>query len=99
MPNSYLQDEFLRVFAVGHKATENRIVSRLVSLGIPAELHEQVKDIVQDEVRGLYHGNLVVFDGGSSLADRGLIKIVDDENTPFETHLHEIGFKYYDECR
>ncbi len=45
---------------------------------------------------GLYHGSLVVFDGGSSLADHGLIKIVDDAGMPFVRHLHEIGFKAYD---
>jgi hypothetical protein len=97
MPDSHLQDEFLRVFADGHRATVNRIVSRLASLGMQPELHEKVREIVHDEVRGLYHGGLVVFDGGSSLADHGIIKIVDDEGTPFTTHLHEIGFSYYDE--
>jgi len=97
MSDSYLQDDFLRVFADGHRATAKRIVSRLASLGIPPELHEQVREIVHDEVRGLYHGSLVVFDGGSSLADHGMIKIVDDEGTPFVTHLHEIGFRHYDE--
>jgi hypothetical protein len=72
-------------------------MSRLLPLGIPTELHEQVGEIVRDEFRGLYHGSLVMFDGGSSLADRGAIKIVDDQGTPFMTHLHEIGFGYYDE--
>lgn len=98
MSDSYLQDEFLRVFADGHRATVKRIVSRLELLGIPPELHKQVREIVRDEVRGLYHGSLVVFDGGSSLADQGMIKIIDDEGTPFINHLHEIGFNHYDEC-
>ena len=96
MPDSYLQDEFLRVFAAGHKATSKRIVSQLAPLGIPPEFHERVSEIVHREVRGLYHGSLVVLDGGSSLADHGMIKIVDDEGTPFVTHLHEIGFRHYD---
>src|SRR5688572_13551840 len=98
MPDSYLQDEFLRVFAEGHKATAKRILSRLASLRIPSELHAQVAEIVHDEVRGLYHGNLVVLDGGSSLANHGMVRIVDDEGTPFVTYLHEIGFRHYDGC-
>jgi hypothetical protein len=51
---------------------------------------------VFEELRGLYHGNLVVFDGGSSLADHGLIKIVDEEGTAFATNLHESCFEAYD---
>jgi hypothetical protein len=97
MAGSYLQDEFLRVLADGHRATEKRIVSRLMSAGVAPEMEARIREIVHDEVRGLYHGSLVVFDGGSSLADHGLIKIVDDEGTPFVRHLHEIGFTAYDE--
>ena len=90
---SRLQDDFLRVFADGHRATARRIVSKLKALGIPLEVQETASQIVRDELRGLYHGNLVVFDGGSSLADHGLIKIVDDSGTSFARNLHEIGFK------
>jgi hypothetical protein len=97
MTDSYLQDEFLRVFADGHKATAKRIVSKLTELNIAPELHSQIRDVVAEEIRGLYHGNLVVFDGGSSLADHGLIKIVDDRGTPFITYLHEICFRFYGE--
>ena len=97
MLKSYLQDEFLRVFADGHRATAERIVSRLTALGIPAALQQQMAEIVLHEIRGLYHGSLVVFDGGSSLADQGLIKIIDDEGTQFVRNLHEIGFEAYDE--
>lgn len=97
MAKSYLQDEFLQVFADGHRVTAKRILSRLIAAGVPPELEPNVAEIVRDELRGLYHGNLVVFDGGSSLADHGLIKIVDDEGTPFDSYLHEIGFAVYDE--
>lgn len=97
MADSYLEKEFLRVFADGHRATANRIVSRLMAAGIPSAFEGRVNDIVQDEVRGLYHGSLVVFDGGSSLADHGLITIFDDEGIAFDRHLHEIGFGVYDD--
>ena len=97
MAKSYLQDEFLRVFADGHRATATRILRRLADAGLPSDLHFRATEIVQDELRGLYHGSLVVFDGGSSLADTGLIKIVDDEGVGFISHLHEICFEAYDE--
>ena len=71
-------------------------MSKLTALGLPAELHERVGEIVRDEVRGPYHGNLVVLDGGSSLADTGLIKVVDDTGAVFDANLHEIGFRFYD---
>jgi hypothetical protein len=96
MLDSNLQNEFLRVFADGHRATAKRIVSKLTELDLAPELRKRVTEIVENEVRGLYHGNLVVLDGGSSLADVGLLKITDDEGAPFATNLHEIGFRYYD---
>jgi hypothetical protein len=96
MPDSYLQNEFLRVFADGHRATAKRIVSKLTELDLAPELRQRVTEIVENEIRGLYHGNLVVLDGGSSLADVGLLKIIDDKGATFATNLHEIGFRYYD---
>jgi hypothetical protein len=97
MSESYLQGEFLQVFAEGHRATAERIVSKLESLDISPGLQQQVSKIVHDEIRGLYHGNLVVFDGGSNLANHGMIKIIDDNGAPFVTYLHEIGLRHYDE--
>jgi len=35
--------------------------------------------IVEDELRGLYHGLFVVLDGGSALADVGLVSLVDED--------------------
>jgi hypothetical protein len=95
MSESYLQDGFLRVFAEGHKRTETRINARLKAIGIPIEFRDQAAAIVSEELRGLYHGSLVVFDGGSCLADVGMIEIVDDTGTPFAHNLHEIGFRHY----
>jgi hypothetical protein len=53
--------------------------------------------IIKDELRGLYHGLLVIFDGGTALADEGLIQIVDDEGIEFDRYLHEICFGYWEE--
>jgi hypothetical protein len=56
---------------------------------------DQVGSIIEDEMRGLYHGILVILDGGTALADEGLIQVVDDEGKPFDRFLHEICFKYW----
>ena len=96
MPTSNLQDEFLRVFADGHRATAKRIMAKLAALGLPPDLRERANQIVADELRGLYHGNLVVFDGGSRLADYGLVWIVDDNGAALAGNLHEVGFRFYD---
>jgi hypothetical protein len=96
MSESHLQAEFLRVFAAGHIATTNRIMSRASDLHPSPELLAQLRQIVHDELRGLYHGSLVLFDGGSSLADHGLLRITDDNGTQFARNLHEIGFDSYD---
>ena len=97
MSESHLQKKFLHIFADGHKATANRIVSRIAALGLSAHSQNQISEIVHKELRGLFHGNLVLFDGGSSLADHGLIKIIDDEGSSFARNLHEIGFNIYDD--
>jgi hypothetical protein len=46
-------------------------------------------------MRGMYHGILVMFDGGTSLADEGLVSIVDEDGMPFQRWLHEICFSYW----
>jgi hypothetical protein len=96
MPASDLQSEFLRVFADGHRATAKRIVAKLNDLGLSPNLRERADKIVAEEIRGLYHGSLVIFDGGSTLADRGWVRIVDDKGAAFATNLHEVGFEFYD---
>ncbi len=51
--------------------------------------------VVEDELRGLYHGLLVIFDGGTALADEGLVSVVDEDGVVFDRHLHEICFGYW----
>ena len=46
-------------------------------------------------MRGLYHGLFVIFDGGTVLADEGLVWIVDKDGEPFDRLLHEICFRYW----
>ena len=94
---SYIQEHFLRTFASGHRATGKRIASRLEELGIGKEQADSVRTIIDEELRGLFHGNLVIFDGGSELADEGLIRIIDEEGISLDSNLHEIGFEIYDE--
>ena len=43
----------------------------------------------------MLHGILVTFDGGSALAEKGLIRIVDENDDAFDRHLHELCFEYW----
>ena len=56
---------------------------------------EEAASIVADELRGLYHGLFVIFDGGTVLADDGSVSIVDDDGEPFDRFLHEICFAHW----
>ena len=60
--------------AANSAATQARIARRLARVP-PA----QAAAVVEDELRGLYHGLFVIFDGGTALADEGLVRIRDDE--------------------
>jgi hypothetical protein len=90
MARSRLQELFMREYAATFQATQVRIARRLAD-SPPAD----AAAIVEDELRGLYHGLLVIFDGGSALADEGLVSVVDEEGVAFDRYLHEICFKYW----
>ena len=90
---SPLQAPFLRELADNFVATQRRIARRLSQLpGTDAAARDAV---LRDELRGLYHGVLVIFDGGTALADQGLIRIVDEDGLAFDRLLHEVGFDYW----
>lgn len=88
---SKLQDAFLRELVANFKATAMRLTRRIESRDTDAE----IEALVTDEMRGLYHGVLVVFDGGSALAEMGLIKIIDEDGVAFDSYLHEVCFGYW----
>lgn len=89
MSRSRLQEPFMREVVATFRATQDRIVRRI------AEAPSGARSIVEDELRGLFHGLFVVFDGGTSLADEGLISIVDEDDERFDRFLHEICFRYW----
>jgi hypothetical protein len=70
---------------------KDRIVRRLTESPSPAA------EVVDEELRGLYHGLLVIFDGGTALAEQGLVHLIDDEGRSFDCFLHEIWFGYWPE--
>jgi hypothetical protein len=80
----------MREVAASFAATQARIARRLAG-GPPGE----AAAVVEDELRGLYHGLFVIFDGGTALADLGLLRIRDDEGAEFDRFLHEICFRYW----
>jgi hypothetical protein len=88
MSRSRLQEPFVHEIAVTFHATRARMLRR-----IREAPEEPVENIIEDELRGLYHGLFVIFDGGSALAEEGLISIVDDDGIAFQRFLHEMCFK------
>jgi hypothetical protein len=88
MSRSRLQEPFVHEIAAMFRATRARMLRRIAEA--PAE---PVANIIEDELRGLYHGLFVIFDGGSALAEEGLISIVDDDGIAFQRYLHEMCFK------
>jgi hypothetical protein len=88
---SRIQEPFLREVAAHFQATEARIARRI------AEKPAEAPSIVKDEMRGLYHGLFVIFDGGTALADDGLINIVDEDGETFDRFLHEICLAHWPE--
>jgi hypothetical protein len=90
MTHSRLQEPFLRTLAEAFVATKASILNRLKHAP-----REAAEGVIEDELRGLYHGVLVVLDGGSSLAEHGMLRIVDDDGEVFDSFLHEICFQYW----
>jgi hypothetical protein len=90
MSQSHLQEPFMREVAATFLATKARIVRRLEQ--VPSS---ERSAILEDELRGLYHGMFVMFDGGSALADKGLVHLVDEDGQPFDWFLHEICFRFW----
>jgi hypothetical protein len=90
MVHSRLQEPFVREVAAKFLSTQIRIARRLAIA--PSS---DVPDILEDELRALYHGLFVIFDGGTALADDGLVSVVDEEGVAFERFLHETCFDYW----
>jgi hypothetical protein len=80
----------MREIAAIFRATQARIVDRLAG----ATATDTVA-VMEDELQGLYHGLFVILDGGTALADEGLVQVVDEDGTPFDRFLHEICFRYW----
>jgi len=72
--------------AASFRATKVRIMRRLV------EAPNDASSILEHELRGLYHGLFVILDGGSALAEQGLVHLNDQDGRPFDRFLHEICF-------
>jgi hypothetical protein len=93
VPKSRLQEKFLRELAENFIATQRRIVRDLKEVGRPIDSSQEA--VIRDALQGLFHGILVIFDGGTRLADHGLVGIVDEDGVAFDRFLHEIGFSYW----
>lgn len=80
----------MRDVAASFVATRERIARRLAT----GEATDAMV-VVEDELRGLFHGLFVIFDGGTSLADEGLVRIVDEDGIEFDRFLHELCFRFW----
>jgi hypothetical protein len=69
------------------------MVRELAELGKPIDVSQEA--VIRDALQGLFHGILVIFDGGTRLADQGLVRIIDEDGVAFDRFLHEIGFRYW----
>jgi hypothetical protein len=90
MSRSRLQEPFLREVAATFRAAQARIARRLAES--PAT---EPAEIIEDELRGLYHGLFVILDGGTALANEGLVQVVDEDGVPFDRFLHELCFGFW----
>ena len=82
---SRLQQPFLRLLCQDfHRVALD--ITELVKINSPQQVEEKVTDLM----KGLLHSTCCIFDGGSPLADLGLIDIIDEDGVPFDKHLLEI---------
>jgi hypothetical protein len=93
MSVSRLQEPFLSELAETFAATQRRIVRRLAEVESSDTAARDA--MLLEEFRGLYHGVLVIFDGGTALANQGLLSVVDEDGVVFQRWLHEICFEYW----
>jgi hypothetical protein len=81
----------MREVAETFRATQARIARRLADA-----TQADAAAVIEDELRGLYHGLFVILDGGTALADEGLVSVVDEEGVKFDRFLHELCFGYWE---
>ncbi|MDX1948233.1 MAG: hypothetical protein SFU86_22775 [Pirellulaceae bacterium] len=93
MSSSPLREPFLRELADKFVGAQRSLARRLA--GLDNEDAASRDAIIREELRGLFHGVLVIFDGGTALADKGLVQIIDEDGEPFDRFLYEIGFRYW----
>ena len=90
MANSPLQDVLLENLTEIMRCSRTRVNEKIDFL--KEEDQVKVDEIVWNEIKGIIHGVLCEFDGATSLADHGLISIVDENGQKFDRYLHELTF-------
>ena len=90
MSDSPLQSILLENFTELMRASRSRVWNSTEFLS--EQNRSLVDKIVWEEIKGIIHGVLCEFDGATSLADHGLISIVDEDGNEFDRFLHELSF-------
>lgn len=94
MDKSPLQEIFLKEIVDGMRASRQRIINTLNELKLDAEQIQKLDEEIWSEIKGLSHGILVSIDGGSAMADDGLVSLIDEEGMAFDRYLHELLFDH-----
>ena len=87
---SSMQEPFLREMALNFKMSLKGIATSLDVEDDPEAMQK-----LEHQLQSLFHGILVTLDGGSALADEGLIYIVDESGQKFDRWLHEVYLEYF----
>ncbi|TVL01303.1 hypothetical protein AYI82_21910 [Shewanella algae] len=90
MSKSKLQIIFLENLLGTIRSSRERVNSKLDFLS--DQDRSKADEIVWEELKGVMHGLLCEFDGATSLADHGLVSIVDENGDSFDRYLHELCF-------
>lgn len=89
MAKSRMQEPFVREVPANFLVTQARIARRL------ADEPDKAASIIEDELQGLYHGLFVILDGGTALAEQGLVSVVDEDGVAFNRFLHETCLAFW----
>lgn len=91
MSKSPLQPIFLDNLTAIMRASRARVLHGLRFL--KEEVRVKVDEVVWKEIKGVIHGVLCELDGATSLANHGLVSVIDEEGNTFDRHLHELSFE------
>lgn len=98
MSKSEIQEEFLNELADNIRASRCRIKKATAKWGLNSQVSSHLEELIWEELQTVAHSFLVSIDGGTSLAEKGLISIFDEHGNEFDNYLHELFFDRFTEA-